>query len=524
MALLSCLALLFGCASGDEIVFPSDTGEMTLSVFRNDTNYIHDTEAVYVNGKWYGSWTNNHAVYESDDLRTWKAVSRRPTGWYSFEENNWLSYAPCYLKLRVPYTASNGVEYHYALFDSLSEWGHQEARIRCFVMNDPAPGGSMGMILKSYYYVGDVMSSGQYSLPEVTNFIPSYEYETGEGPARYYPVEGYHSSYSVTDANGWNAIDPQALYDKDGRLYLVFGAWHGGIFITELDQSTLMPVSNKAEDYTRIAMHIFDQCIEGANILYHDGYYYLTVAYGDVQKTYNIRLARSESILGPYVDYNGYSMLEADGSIGTRLAGPYAFDGDDGFLGQGHAFWAHNPDTDEYFLLSNARVKDTLATRQMVRSVYFLTDGWPVLSPEMATCDTLKSIVDENGNAVKAPAAAPSVQSIPEETIPGSWEIIIHERLKAQLPKQYTSKRIVLNSDGTISGELTGTWNKTGDNVVNLIISGRKAEMFVTVGYDWENGTGRILVMSGLTEPGAANDPMAGSAVWMKQRVDDPKP
>lgn len=515
LCLMMTITLCAGAAAAEEsILWPSDTAGWTMNSFKADSISVHDTEVLYIDGTWYASWTNQTLVFASDDLRSWNVVGIRPTGWYSEDvEKNWLTWAPCYIELRKPYVGADGVEYRYALFDALSEWSHQEARIRCFVFNDPAPTS-----VKSYYYVGDVMASGFYAMEQVEGpIITSYEQETGEGPARYYYVDGYDSFYSQEVANGWNAIDPDVLYDEEGRLWLAFGAWHGGIFITELDQTTLMPVSNKAEDYTRIGMHIFDQCYEGCNLFYHDGYYYMTVAYGDIKDTYNIRLARSESITGPYLDYNGNPMTEADGSIGTRLAGPYAFEGDPGFKGQGHCAWVENPDTGEIFLLSNARTAEQSVAKQMVRSVYWLESGWPVLSPVMATADTIRTPLNDNGDPIPGPAAAPAVQPIPAELIAGEYEIIVHERLKPQLAKQMTSKRIQLNAEGSVTGGYTGTWVQTGENTVILTFGGRETEMFVTVGYDWERGESSILVMSGLTAPGAATDKLAGTAVWLKQ-------
>lgn len=513
-----CLCMLLSAAMAEEnIIWPCDTAGWTMEKFKTESLSIHDTEVLYVDGTWYGSYTNSIFVFASDDMRSWNIVGLRPTGWYSENiEKNWLTWAPSYIELRQPYVGADGVEYKYALFDALSEWGQQPARIRCFVFNKPAT-----QQRRDYYYVGDVMASGFYADKEVNGpVITSYEQETGEGPARYYYVDGYDEYYSTEVSNGWNAIDPDVLYDAEGRLWLAFGAWHGGIFITELDQTTLMPVSNKAEDYPRLGMHIFDQCFEGCNIFYHDGYYYMTVAYGDIQDTYNIRVARSESITGPYLDYNGNPMTQADGTIGTRLAGPYAFDGDPGFKGQGHCTWVENPDTGELFLMSNGRTVENGDAKQMIRSVYWLENGWPVLSPEMATSDTIRTPRNESGKTIQGPAAAPSVQAIPGEMIAGKYEIIVHERMKPQLAKLMTSKHIELTPDGQVTGEYTGTWTQKDENTVILTFDGRETELFVTVGYDWEKGQSGILVMSGLTAPGNASDKLAGVAVWLKQIID----
>ena len=507
------LLCVCACSGSAELLFPSDTGGWTLKNYKVKSLIIHDTEVIYEDGLWYASMTNDTNMYVSDDLKSWKIAGVRPSGWYSPEDNAWLTWAPCFIKLRQPYVV-NGESYEYAMFDALSHWGSQDARIRCFVMKEPAPDST-----QDYYYVGDVMSSGIYAAKEVVNPKTSYEAEeTGaEGP-KYYWVDGYESGHSVQKANGWDAIDPDVLYDEEGKLWMVFGAWYGGIYIVELDQNTLMPVSNKAEDYTRISYHTQHLCMEGATIFYHDGYYYLNVAYGDICYSYNTRIARSESITGPYVDYNGAPMLEADGSVGTRIVAPYAFEKDKGWRGQGHCAWAHNPDTGEDFLLTNGRTVEDEFARQIVRSVYWL-DGWPVLCPEIATADTVRTILDEDGHAVQASAAAPGLQVVPNDMIAGEYEIIVFARYKPQLEErevQETSSRLTLGADGTVTGAYTGEWSRRDDNTITMTLDGRETTLIVTVAYDWERGRSGILVMSGLTAAGEVNDALAGTAVWLK--------
>ncbi|MBR4236486.1 MAG: glycoside hydrolase family 43 protein [Clostridia bacterium] len=498
----------------DALVFPEDTGGWTLKSFKTKSLIIHDTQVLYEDGKYYASMTNDDTVYVSDDLKSWKRAGIRPTGWYSPEEHNYLTWAPCYIKLRQPYTAPNGEAYEYALFDALSYWGSQDSRIRCFVMHEPAPDSKA-----EYYYVGDVMSSGKYALKEVPNPRKSYEdEETGAEGAKYYFVEGYERQRSAGVSNAWNAIDPDVLYGEDGKLYLVWGSWFGGIFVTELDQNTLMPLSNRADSYTRIAYMYADECIEGATVFYHEGYYYLCVAYGDICYSYNTRIARSESITGPYLDYNGASMTGANGMIGTRAAAPYAFENDKGWRGQGHCDWVYNPDTDEYFLLMNGRTVDDEYARQMVRSVWWL-DGWPVLAPEIAAADTARTVLDDAGNAVKSSAKAPGRQNVAQELIAGEYEIVVFRRDMNQHVNEEVlekSRRITLADDGSVSGAYSGSWHMDEEGIVNITLDGVKLRAIASPVYDWERERAGIIALSGLTEKGAYSDPMAGTAVWLK--------
>ena len=50
-------------------------------------------------------------------------------------------------------------------------------------------------------------------------------------PSRYAPSDNY--------GNHWpNAIDPCVFYDEDGKLWMSYGSWSGGIFMLELDEET----------------------------------------------------------------------------------------------------------------------------------------------------------------------------------------------------------------------------------------------------------------------------------------------
>ena len=39
-----------------------------------------------------------------------------------------------------------------------------------------------------------------------------------------------------------NAIDPDLFYDKDGKLWMTYGSWSGGIFELQIDKESGKPV------------------------------------------------------------------------------------------------------------------------------------------------------------------------------------------------------------------------------------------------------------------------------------------
>jgi arabinan endo-1,5-alpha-L-arabinosidase len=118
----------------------------------------------------------------------------------------------------------------------------------------------------------------------------------------------------------WNAIDPNLVLDEAGAPFLVFGSFWSGIKAIELNA-----------DGTRkgTALHALASRgggpIEAPVVVRRCGYYYLFVSFdkccAGVDSTYNIRVGRSQKLLGPYLDKSGKPMLEGGGSLLVASAG-----------------------------------------------------------------------------------------------------------------------------------------------------------------------------------------------------------
>lgn len=115
----------------------------------------------------------------------------------------------------------------------------------------------------------------------------------------------------------WNAIDP-ALIRADGRLWMSFGSYWTGIRMVELD-----PRTGKAVEGATVR-HLATRpdapyAVEGPYLVKHGRYYYLFASYdaccSGVNSTYKIRVGRSTSVTGPYVDSTGTPMLEGGGDL-----------------------------------------------------------------------------------------------------------------------------------------------------------------------------------------------------------------
>lgn len=121
-----------------------------------------------------------------------------------------------------------------------------------------------------------------------------------------------------------NVVDPDVFFDKDGKLWMVYGSYSGGIFILELDPATGFPL--EGQGYGKKLLGGNHARIEGPYMLYspETNYYYLFLSYGglDANGGYNIRVARSKHPAGPFEDSEGKAMLDAQGTPGVLFDDP----------------------------------------------------------------------------------------------------------------------------------------------------------------------------------------------------------
>jgi len=142
----------------------------------------------------------------------------------------------------------------------------------------------------------------------------------------------------------FNAIDPDVMRDRDGRLWMSYGSFWNGIRLTELDAKTLRPIGE-----TRFIARN-KPGIEAPTLLRRGDWVYLFVSHDfccrGVQSTYNIRVGRARDVASPFVDRDGRPMLEGGGTLleagGPRWKGPghqdavgdilvrHAYDAEDG--------------------------------------------------------------------------------------------------------------------------------------------------------------------------------------------------
>lgn len=281
-----------------------------------------------------------------------------------------------------------------------------------------------------------------------------------------------NGSYDTT--YGPNAIDPTVFEGKDGKLWMTYGSWSGGIYVLEIDPKTgaaIYPGENSTTADGLIVDEYFGTHIaggyaksgEGPYILYDadSDYYYLYVTYEylDSVSGYNMRLFRSKSPDGPYLDAAGNNAalsgaVDHDG-IGIKVMGNYKFSSfEKGYKSPGHNSALIDSDGQRY-LFYHTRFENSGEMHQLrVHQQFINEEGWPVTA-----------VFENKGDTILE-------KGYDTDSMVGEYEFINHGTQcdKANVIK---SQNIMLNADGTISGDITGTWEaKQGTYYMKAVIDG----------------------------------------------------
>ncbi len=113
--------------------------------------------------------------------------------------------------------------------------------------------------------------------------------------------------------DNWNAIDPNVIVDGDGTPWLAFGSFWSGIKLVKLDET-----GHRADTQVLSIAGRGGGGIEGPYIVRRCGYYYLFVSFGACCNSpwdYDIRVGRSPTVTGPYVDKAGTEMMSGGGTL-----------------------------------------------------------------------------------------------------------------------------------------------------------------------------------------------------------------
>ncbi|KAH6915836.1 secreted arabinase, partial [Coprinopsis sp. MPI-PUGE-AT-0042] len=124
---------------------------------------------------------------------------------------------------------------------------------------------------------------------------------------------------STTSANNYNvrsSIDPNLVIDN-GRWYLTIGSFWTGIKMFTVDPGTGKP--NSSTMLSIASRPANGGALEASSIYKNGNYWYLFVSWdkccSGTSSTYNIRVGRSSSVTGPFVDQNNVAMTNGGGTL-----------------------------------------------------------------------------------------------------------------------------------------------------------------------------------------------------------------
>lgn len=175
-------------------------------------------------------------------------------------------------------------------------------------------------------------------------------------------VESYGGSSEI------NAIDPALYRDHDGKVYMSYGSFFGGIGLAEINQSTGKLNGSVTKIYGGNHADI-----EAPYITRNGDYYYLFINRGaccnGASSTYYVQVARSTSIYGPYTDVR---------TVLPNVDGKYKGPGHIGLLKQDGCNYVST----HYYDLNN----NGAAKLDILKMTY--SNGWPTLtrSFSVASC------------------------------------------------------------------------------------------------------------------------------------------
>ena len=210
-----------------------------------------------------------------------------------------------------------------------------------------------------------------------------------------YAMKTYFKGNSYRFEDWPNAIDPAVFYDKDGRLWLVYGSWSGGIFLLELDESTGKPIHPAADPDNNVDAYYGKRLaggghmsMEGPYILWDEqsGYYYLFVSYGGLTREggYQIRVFRSEKPDGEYVDMNGKNLAKGlnNAYFGLKLSGNYMLPSlSKAYMATGHNSALCDDDGRKYIVYHTRFDNGTESHSPRVHQFMVNEEGWPCMLP-----------------------------------------------------------------------------------------------------------------------------------------------
>ena len=279
----------------------------------------------------------------------------------------------------------------------------------------------------------------------------------------------------------YNAIDPSYIITPEGEHWLVYGSWHSGFAAVELNPETGKTKAEQgnpwgAENEAAYGKRVYTrnmssrwQGSEAPEVIYHDGYYYLFMAYDALDVPYNTRVVRSENIYGPYKSMNGVDVTNKGGDAFPIVTHPYQLGGNHGWVGISHCAVFDDGNGNWYYASQqrfpanyNNNAYSNAVMLGGIRAIRWTDTGWPIVMPE------------RYGAVPQAP--------ITEEELIGNWQ---HISIQYKYGVIQQSVSMTLGEDHTV----TEGWNQgyewsfdPTDNVLTI----NNTKLYLAREVDWE--------------------------------------
>jgi len=444
---------------------------------------VHDPSVVRLEEGGYFIIGSHLGAARSDDMMNWRSAANSNLG-----STRTTFFRDIYKDLAVPEKWSNttagynlagnmwapDIIYNkdmgkYCMYLSVNGQVWNSSVVLCTADKVEGPYSYQGTIVYSGFTNNAVNNVKDTDVPKVLGKNPDI--------SRYLSNGSWNASY------GTNAIDPAVFYDENGKLWMVYGSWFGGIYMLELDEKTgLRDYSVKYETIPNVSDAYMGKKAAGGNFVSGEGpyieymkapgsdkgYYYLFVSYGFFNSNggYNMRIFRSENPDGPFVDQNGNSAVyprggdNIRGNTGERLMSNYQWSCDPKpFKAQGHNSALMDKDG-KLYVIYHTKFDDNWGAHEVrVHQLIMNEDGWITAAPYEYSGESLS----ESGHAMAAVA--------------GDYDFIFHSldqrfenEKSADVEKPHT---VTLHEDGTVTGHVTGTWlMKDGTPYMSLSCGG----------------------------------------------------
>jgi arabinan endo-1,5-alpha-L-arabinosidase len=281
----------------------------------------------------------------------------------------------------------------------------------------------------------------------------------------------FKSDTSYNSTSYPNALDPNVVYDRDGKLWLTYGSWSGGIFTLPLNSETGQPIrtntdTDNTDAYfgTKIAGG-YGHFGEGPYIVYDKAtdYYYLYESYCWLATLggYQIRMFRSSNLDGPYTDAVGnsavYTATSNIADLGIKLFGNYNLSSlPVGYQSGGHCSAFIDTDGQRYLVYHTRFNRRSEAHEVRVHQQFLNEDNWPVT----AVYEYLGSKISEKGYS--------------KNEMCGTYQFInMGKDASTKNVGMLTTQSVKLNADGKITGDVKGKWSyKSGTYYCTMVIGG----------------------------------------------------